>query len=532
MKKLLLTVQLMTLAFFGKSQCNPGFSNITVSSTTACPNGMITVNATGGSLPAGAYYNWRAMTSSGSSCNTSSGIDFGQQGSPLVVVNGSQFQMPATGLATYYIRLTAVCANGARACASTDIMVTRVGAPVISTPFNPVYFCPGTAAKIAVNVTNGGTYSWTKDGTPLAGATTPTINFAAPTATNEGVYRCIATNACGTTTSTAITFTTLGNQNISGVVSTLTNTTRVYQTVNYTSQGMSYNWTLASGGTITTSANTNSVSVDWGNSVGIYTISLQKTLGTCQITDTKTVSVETCGNNPLLPSTITSTICEGQSANLFLSGISSYTWSTGQSNTQVTVTPSVTTTYSVQGLDGLGCPQTGTVQIDVRPYPTYTVNATSPVICTGQTTTLSITATNATDYLWWAAPSAPNTNLVVTPTVNTVYNFYVYNTNNCLVIGNFTVTVSNCTSIIETEALNAITLQPNPASTCFTLSNVIDGTTFSVIDVTGKEVALINSIAKGDKTIAIETTNLSNGIYFVRLKNNKTIIHKKLIINK
>lgn len=236
MRKLLLQYTLMTLAFLGKSQCNPGFSNITVSSTTACPNGMITVNATGGSLPAGAYYNWRAMTSSGSSCNTNSGIDFGQQGSPLVVVNGSQFQMPATGLATYYIRLTAVCANGARACASTDIMVTRVGAPVITTPFSPAYY--GTAAKIAVNVTNGGTYSWTKDGTPLAGAATPTINFAAPTATNEGVYRCIATNACGTT-STAITFTTLGNQNISGVVSTLTNTTRVYQTVNYTSQGMS-----------------------------------------------------------------------------------------------------------------------------------------------------------------------------------------------------------------------------------------------------------------------------------------------------
>ncbi len=530
MKKLLLAVQLLTLSFLGKSQCNPGFSNITVSSNTACPNGMITVNATGGSLPSGAYYNWRAMTSSGSTCNTSSGIDFGQQGSPLAVVNGSQFQMPATGLGTYYIRLTAVCSNGTRACASTDIAVSRVGAPVITTPFSLAYYCPGTPATIAVSVTNGGTYTWTKNGTPLAGATTPTINFAAPTATNEGVYRCVATNACGTTTSSAITFTTLGNQNISGVVSTLTNTTRVYQTVNYASQGMSYNWSLSSGGTITTSANTNSVSVDWGNSVGIYTISLQKTLGACQITDTKTVSVELCGNNPLLPATTTPTICEGQSANLFLSGISFYTWSTGQQNTQISVTPSITTVYSVQANDALGCPQTGTVQVDVLPLPTFTASATSLSICAGESSTLSITAANFTDYVWYT-PFTPNTNLVVTPTVTSSYGFQVFNTNQCGVSGAVTVTVNTCAGISELEALNSITLQPNPASTYFTLGNVAEGTSVNVIDVTGK-VVISNSVIDGDKIMTIETDNLSNGIYIIQLKNNGAIAHKKLVISK
>jgi len=230
MKKFYLTIQLSLLTLLIKAQfCNPGFSSITVSSTTACPNGMITVNATGGTLPSGAYYNWRAMYNSGASCSTS-GIDFGQQGSPLAVVNGSQFQMPATGQTTYYIRLTAVCSNGVRGCASSDIAVSRIGAPTIATPNTQVPFCPGTSASMSVSATpsTGVTYSWTKDGVAVSGANAATLNIASPTATNAGVYRCLVTNACGTTTSSAITFTTLGNQNIAGAVTTATNTTKAY----------------------------------------------------------------------------------------------------------------------------------------------------------------------------------------------------------------------------------------------------------------------------------------------------------------
>ncbi|MBK8367046.1 MAG: T9SS type A sorting domain-containing protein [Bacteroidetes bacterium] len=532
MKKIYFTFQLTLLTFLIKAQfCSPVVqSNITVSSNTACAGSVITCNATGGSLPAGAYYNWRANYSSGSACSSSSGIDFGQQGSPVNVVTGSQFVMPATGQATYYIRLTAVCSNGVRTCASTEIAVSRVGAPVITTQNTQVVYCPGTPASIAVTVANGGTYTWTKNGTPFAGATTPTINFAAPTATNEGVYRCIATNACGTTTSSAITFTTLGNQNVTGAATTLTNTTLGYQVTNLSTQGVSYNWSLPSGGTITSGATTNSVSVNWGNTVGIYTISVQKTLGACQITDTKTVSVELCGNNPLLPGTTTPTICGGESANLFLSGIGFYTWSTGQQNTGISVTPSATTVYSVQANDAFGCPQTGTVQVAVLPLPTFTASATSSSICAGESSTLSINAINFTDYVWYT-PFTPNTNLVVTPTVTSTYGFQVFNTNQCGVSGSFTVTVNTCAGISELEALNSITLQPNPTSTFFTLSNVAEGTTVNVMDVTGK-VAVYKSVIDADKTMTIETDNLSNGIYVIQLNNNGAVAHKKLIISK
>lgn len=415
MKKFYLTIQLSLLTLLIKAQfCNPGFSSITVSSTTACPNGMITVNATGGTLPSGAYYNWRAMYNSGASCSTS-GIDFGQQGSPLAVVNGSQFQMPATGQTTYYIRLTAVCSNGVRGCASTDIAVSRIGAPTIATPNTQVPFCPGTSASMSVSATpsTGVTYAWTKDGVTVSGANAATLNIASPTATNAGVYRCLVTNACGTTTSSAITFTTLGNQNIAGAVTTATNTTKAYSVVNQSASGVTYNWSLSGGGTITTATNTNSVSVDWGNTVDTYTLTLDKTLGACQVTDTRTVSVVACATNTVpitIDNVITNTVCAGNTVNLYPSTQGTYTWSTGSNAFAISITPTANATYTLNHVDNIGCPKTGSLSLVVNPLPQFSISATSTKLCPNQTATLTTSGTNIVSYDWGSVGGGGNLN--------------------------------------------------------------------------------------------------------------------------
>lgn len=406
MKKIYFTIQLTLLVLITKAQfCNPGFSSISVSSTTACPNGVITCSATGGTLPSGAYYNWRAYYVSGANCNNNSSIDFGQQGSPLTVVNGSQFQMPATGQNTYYIRLTAVCSNGVRGCASSEIAVSRAGAPIITTQNTQVAFCPGTPVSIAVTVTAGATYSWTKDGATVSGANTPTLNFASPTATNAGVYRCLATNACGTTTSSAITFTTLGNQNISGAANTATNSTRTYSVINQNPQGVTYNWSLSGGGTITSATNTHSISVDWNNTIGTQTLSLDKTLGTCQVTDTKTISVEACTTNTVnitMDGILTNTVCKGSTVNLYPSSQGpTYTWSNGSNSFAISITPTANVTYSIAYTDNVGCAKTGTIDVVVNSLPQFSISATSTKLCPNQSATLTIAnGTNVASYDW------------------------------------------------------------------------------------------------------------------------------------
>ena len=95
--------------------------------------------------------------------------------------------------------------------------------------------------------------------------------------------------------------------------------------------------------------------------------------------------------------------------------------------------------------------------------------------------------------------------------------------------------IKEITTQVSEEKLNQVSLYPNPASTFFTLNNVLEGTTVNVIDVTGKVVASTSSatvINSGDKSMTIETSNLSNGVYMIQLKNNGAVAHKKLIVSK
>src|SRR5688572_22314969 len=91
-------------------------------------------------------------------------------------------------------------------------------------------------------------------------------------------------------------------------------------------------------------------------------------------------------------------ICPGASSTLTASGANTYKWSTGQTGSTITVTPSSTTTYSVKGTNSLGCSKTATVTVTVNPLPNVTASASPSAICKGASSTL--TASDATSYQW------------------------------------------------------------------------------------------------------------------------------------
>lgn len=59
--------------------------------------------------------------------------------------------------------------------------------------------------------------------------------------------------------------------------------------------------------------------------------------------------------------TSNSIICQGNSSTLNAYGASTYTWNTGSNSASITVTPSITTTYSVNGTDAYGCAAKGVI---------------------------------------------------------------------------------------------------------------------------------------------------------------------------
>jgi hypothetical protein len=98
-------------------------------------------------------------------------------------------------------QLTATNAAGSAQSAVVTLTVTEpVVAPSITTqPVNATATVGGTVSfSAAASGTAPITYQWTKDGAPIAGATSTTLTLNAVTLTSAGSYRLSATNAAGT----------------------------------------------------------------------------------------------------------------------------------------------------------------------------------------------------------------------------------------------------------------------------------------------------------------------------------------------
>ncbi len=97
---------------------------------------------------------------------------------------------------------------------------------------------------------------------------------------------------------------------------------------------------------------------------------------------------------PNITATATPTeICLGESSNLMVSSDipgTTFNWSNGLgTNSNLTVSPTTTTTYSVTGTTPEGCTGTAEVTVTVHPLPNITVTATPTEICLNESSELT-----------------------------------------------------------------------------------------------------------------------------------------------
>lgn len=73
-----------------------------------------------------------------------------------------------------------------------------------------------------------------------------------------------------------------------------------------------------------------------------------------------------CNSLPSINSTTSSTlICSGETSTLTANGASTYTWSTGANGASIVVSPTITTTYTVNGTYSNGCTNSSTITQNV-----------------------------------------------------------------------------------------------------------------------------------------------------------------------
>ncbi|HQQ93748.1 MAG TPA: gliding motility-associated C-terminal domain-containing protein [Bacteroidia bacterium] len=166
----------------------------------------------------------------------------------------------------------------------------------------------------------------------------------------------------------------------------------------------------------------------------------------------------TLSSDPNLSLTISSSqpsICAGASVNLSAGGASSYTWQPGSfTGSFITVSPSLSTQYTLSGANPSGCANTSTFMQTVNPNPVLSAALNPTLICSGNSSTLSVSG--ASSYTW--LPLGSNASLVVvSPSVNTNYTVIGLNSFSCS-----SQTALNL-SVNPTPSLNALI---SPTSVC------------------------------------------------------------------
>jgi hypothetical protein len=176
---------------------------------------------------------------------------------------------------------------------------------------------------------------------------------------------------------------------------------------------------------------------------------------------------------------------------------------------------------------------------------TTTFNVTfngRPVVNLGHDTTLCSDATidlsagnPGATYEWW------NGSTTSTYTLDSTFvggvgtaNFWleVTDTHGCVSRDTIAITWSICSGIAEKDNIH-MTIMPNPNNGIFTVNfgGLKGATSIQILDINGKAAISENRILTGTEKISYDLTGFANGIYTIRITNDKNVAVQKIIVN-
>ena len=268
---------------------------------------------------------------------------------------------------------TAIC-NGASttftASGNVSTYTWTPGPPTQTITVNPnvttTYSVVGTATNGCVS--NIATKTLTVNSTPTvavnsgsicSGNTFTIIPSGASTYTVEGGTTLVTPTANTTYSVTGTSAEGCVSSNIA--VSSVTVNALPVVTVNSGSICAGESFTMVPSGANTyTYSNGSSVATPTTNAT--YTLTGTDSNG-CENSVTSSVTVNALPN--LIATTNNTLICTGETATLTASGATTYTWNTAETTNGIAVSPTVTTTYTVNGSDANGCSNSTTIVQDV-----------------------------------------------------------------------------------------------------------------------------------------------------------------------
>ena len=220
-------------------------------------------------------------------------------------------------------------------------------------------------------------------------------------------------------------------------------------------------------------------------------------------------------------------ICSGNSTTLTANGnggtgVLTYEWVAGPTSNSYNVSPTTTSTFTVNLTDENLCTRTEAIDVTVNSLPVLSVVTSDTLICVGETATL--TASGAYSYSWNTGETTSS--ISISPTLTTVFTVTGIDTNSCSNSFAFTQEVSMCAGIESFNSTNNdILVYPNPTKAMVTVA-LNSSAKAEIIDVLGK-VIFSQDLNTGKNTI--DLSDFNTGVYFLSLDNNGSHYTTKII---
>lgn len=396
---------------------------------------------------------------------------------------------PAT-TTTYSVLLT-----DSLGCANSDIIEIVVNAlPIVSISGDTVV-CEGDTATLTA--TGGGSYAWSN------AANTSSISVTPSTATTYSVV-VTDSNSCSAGDSISVAVNVLPVVGIMGA-----DTLCEGDSTSLMATGAaSYLWSTGATSTIV--------------SVGPVVTTTYSVTGTDSNSCLATAALEVVVNPlPLLVIAGDTSICEGDSTSLEVTGANSYLWSTGSTMNGISVGPSVNTAYTVTGTDLNGCSASESVGVTVNPLPMPIVTQVGGVLSPGP---------GYATYQWFlnGSPIAGATAQDYNPAQGGNYSVMVTDSNGC------SGTSDIFTGTSEIGWLSSASIFPNPNNGRFTLEIEADRSHELQVVVTTMHGQRIFEIA--DRAYAgrwqreINLGEVAKGLYMVSIESGGSRMVRKIVI--
>ncbi|MFN7913307.1 MAG: LamG-like jellyroll fold domain-containing protein [Bacteroidota bacterium] len=232
----------------------------------------------------------------------------------------------------------------------------------------------------------------------------------------------------------------------------------------------------------------------------------------------------TCVPFGLLAVSGNTALCTGQTFSTVLtaSGATTYSWSTGPNTSTISVSPTITTNYSVLATDVNTCTTKQTVTVSVNPLPAVTAVSNQSLLCSGQSSTL--TSNGANTYTW--STSSNSTSIVISPTITSTYTVSGTSSVGCTNSVAITQSVIICTGLNELSSYNKtnVIAYPNPSNGNIIVTSDHD-ISLKLINELGMLIEIIN--LNQDNNMSVKINALNSGLYLLISNDNK--LKQKLI---